>query len=416
MSGFLVVGGLLLLAIVIALVRPLLRRPVLDFPAADGGRELNLKVLREQLVELEKDFHAGRLTRAAYEQGREELERRTLDDVGQPVGAVSHGQRKVKLALALAILFPALVASLYALLGTPAALTGQPAATGGAAGEHAVSPAQISAMVEKLALRLQENPEDGQGWLMLGRSYAVLGRYPESAAAFSRAVTLLPPDAQHYADFADVTAMAQGRSLAGEPEKLVRRALEIDPTNVKALALAGTIAFDHQDYRLAIRRWQGVLARVPEDSPVAAGIQGSIRDAENRLAMAGKPAAGSSPVAGALPAMAQVAGVVELDPKLRSQVQPGDTLFIFARAVDGPKMPVAMLRRKVGDLPLQFSLDDGMAMTAQFKLSTVGKVLIGARVSKSGDALARPGDLEGLSGAVDVGASNVKVLISGLVR
>jgi cytochrome c-type biogenesis protein CcmH len=417
MNWFFVIGSLLLVAVLAVLLFPLLRGRAGDAPAAGGVRELNLNILREQLADLEKDFQEGRLERPAYEQARQELERRTLDDAGQENATVRQGGRKIWLAGGLAVLFPVLVFGLYAMLGTPEAITGKPAGRSGPGGEHALSPEQISSMVEKLSLRLQENPGDGQGWLMLGRSYAVLGRYPESAAAFGRAVSLLPPEAQNYADFADITAMAQGKSLAGEPEKLVRKALEIDPANMKALALSGTIAFDHQDYRQAIREWQKVLALVPEGSPVANGIQGSIRDAENRMAIAGQQGEAARPAASREPAMpAEVKGVVELDPKLRAQVTPGDTVFIFARAVDGPKMPVAMLRKKVGDLPLQFALDDSMSMTPQFKLSTVGKVLIGARVSKSGDALARAGDFEGLSQPVQVGAANVRVLIDSTVK
>jgi len=417
MSWFVVVGGLLLVAILIGLLFPLLKGQDDAAQGPGGGRELNLKVLREQFSDLEKDFKEGRLDQAAYDQARQELERRTLEDAGKSDGTISHGKKKVKLALALGVLFPVLVFSLYVYLGTPEAIVGKPVARKVPEGEHALSPDQILAMVDKLAVRLQENPNDGQGWLMLGRSYAVLGRYPESAAAFARAMTLLPPDAQHYADFADIAAMAQGKSLVGEPERLVRRALEIDPRNIKALALAGTIAFDRQDYPVAIREWQKVLAQVPEESGVAGSIQGSIRDAENRMAIAGKQVQASQAVEPADPVpTARVAGVVELDPKLRSAVMPGDTLFIFARAVDGPKMPVAMLRKTVGELPLQFSLDDSMSMTPRFKLSTVGKVVIGARISKSGDALARSGDLEGLSAPVSVGAENVRISIGSMVN
>jgi len=304
------------------------------------------------------------------------------------------------------------------MLGTPDSVAPAVSAKASKEGEHALSPQQISAMVERLALRLQENPDDGAGWLMLARSYAVLGRYPESSAAFGRAVTLLPPDAQHYADFADIVAMAQGKSLAGEPEKLLRRALEIDPNNVKALALSGTILFDRQNYGEAIREWQKVLALLPEDSAVAAGIQGSIRDAQNRMAISGKQIQDVRQASNEMqaPLPGKVAGIVELDPKLRALMKQGDTLFVFARAVNGPKMPVAMLRAKASELPLQFSLDDSMAMTPQFKLSTVGQVVVGARISKSGDALARPGDLEGLSVPLKAGALNAKIVIVSVVQ
>ena len=414
MSWFVVIGGLLLLAILVGLLMPLVRGTKTEQVKTDEIRALNLGILREQMADLERDHAEGRLAQAAYEEARQELERRTLDDAGvaAPAAAPRADQRKVWMAAGLAVCFPAAVFGLYVYLGTPEAVTGKPVVRGGAAGEHALSSDQIAAMVEKLALRLQENPNDGEGWLMLGRSYAVLGRYPESAAAFSRALVLLPPDAQHYADLADIVAMSQGKTLAGEPEKLVRRALQIDPSNIKALALSGTIAFDRQDYALAIREWRKVQALVPQDSAVFAGIQGSIVDAENRMAIAGKQGVTKNEPA----VEAKVSGVVEIDPKLRAQLAPGDTLFVFARAVDGPKMPVAMMRKKVGDLPLQFALDDSMSMTPQFKLSTVGKVVVGARVSRSGDALARPGDFEGLSQPASVGADHVRIVIDSTVK
>lgn len=420
MNWFVIVGGLLLVGIVAALLYPLLKRQPKDATPAAEVRDLNLKVLREQMAELERDRRDGRLDQAAYEHARHELERRTLDDAGGESTKADFGGRKTILAVALAIAFPIAVMSLYVMLGTPETITGKPAAkAGGGEGDHPLSPEQITAMVERLSLRLQENPNDGQGWLMLARSYAVLGRFPESAAAYGRALGLLPPDAQHYADFADVVAMAQGKSLLGEPEKLVRRALEIDGKNIKALALAGTIAFDRQNYPLAIREWQKVIALVPPESPVAGGIQNSIRDAENRMAIAGKALEPAGPIPAAKiesAVVGSVSGIVELDPKLAATVSSGDTVFVFARAVDGPKMPVAMLRKKVGDLPLKFSLDDSMAMTPQFKLSTAGKVVVGARVSKSGDALARSGDIEGMSAPVSPGVGDLKIVIKNPVR
>ncbi|HLO65190.1 MAG TPA: c-type cytochrome biogenesis protein CcmI [Azonexus sp.] len=417
MSLFLVVGGLLLVGVLAALLYPLLKRQPADRDGTTGQNELNLIVLREQLAELDRDIKDGRITEESGRQARDELERRVLDYTADAPAVASSGGRKVKLAVALAVAFPIVVGALYWTLGAPESVVPGKKVAAGKDGQHALSPEQITAMVERLSLRLQENPNDGGGWLMLARSYAVLGRYPESAAAFGRAVSLLPPDAQNFADYADIIAMSQGKRLAGEPEKLVQRALEIDPRNVKALALSGTIAFDRQDYGQAIQLWRKVLALVPEESAAAAGIQGSIRDAENRMAISGKQAAESKPVAGDMPAVAaKVSGTVELDPKLRSAIKPGDTLFVFARAVNGPKMPVAMLRAKAGEMPMTFALDDSMAMAPQFKLSSVGQVVIGARISKSGDALARAGDLEGMSSPVSAGAGNVKIIINSIVQ
>lgn len=417
MSVFLVVGALLLVGVLVALLYPLLKRQSMDREGGPGQRDLNLIVLREQLAELDRDIQDGRITEESGRQAREELERRVLDYTADSPVAVSAGGRKIKLALALGMAFPIVIGALYWTLGAPESVVPGKKVAVGRDGQHALSPEQITAMVERLSLRLQENPNDGAGWLMLARSYAVLGRYPESSAAFGRAVTLLPPDAQNFADFADIIAMSQGKRLAGEPEKLVQRALEIDPRNVKALALSGTIAFDRQDYNQAIREWQKVLALLPEESATAASIQGSILDAENRMAISGKQAGQTSKAKGDVPVIeAKLSGTVELDPQLRGAIKPGDTLFIFARAVNGPKMPVAMLRAKAGDMPMSFTLDDSMAMSPQFKLSTVGQVVVGARISKSGDALARAGDLEGVSNPLSVGGGSVNIVISSIVQ
>ncbi len=419
MNAFLLVGGLILIGALVAIVYPLLKRQPLSDSSASEQHELNLRVLREQLAELDKEFAEGRVSESAYQRSRGELERRTLDYVGETAEAVVPGGRKITLAVVLAIGFPAVVGGLYWTLGVPDSVVPSKSAGGPKKdGEHALTQQQITAMVERLALRLQEDPNDGAGWLMLARSYAVLGRYPESSAAFSRALGLLPPDAQHYADYADIVAMAQGKRLIGEPEKLVRRALEIDPKNIKALALAGTIAFDRQEYAQAIREWQKVVALVPEDSAVAAGIAGSIRDAENRLAISSKQVNEVRPVSGKEPQaiVASISGTVELDISMRAAMKPGDTLFVFARAADGPRMPVAMMRAKAGELPMNFTLDDSMAMSPQFKLSTVGRVVVGARISKSGDALARAGDLEGLSAPISARSGSVKIIINSIVQ
>lgn len=419
LNVFVVIGALVLLGVLGAIVFPLLRRSASNEALAGGQsqRELNLLVLRDQLADLERDLKEGRIAELAYRQARDELERRALDhSVEASRESLTRG-RQTLLALLLVIGVPVTVGGLYWALGTPGSVAPGSQASAPKDGEHALSQEQILLMVERLALRLQENPADGAGWLMLARSYAVLGRYPESAAAYSRALGMLPPDAQHYADFADIVAMTQGKQLAGEPERLVRRALEIDPGNIKALALSGTIFFDRQDYPQAIREWRKVLELLPEQSAVAGGIQGSIRDAENRMAIAGQenaPQVVSNDKAP--PALAAVEGVIELDPALSASIKADDTLFVFARAVDGPKMPVAMLRARASELPMRFRLDDSMSMAPQFKLSSVAQVVVGARISKSGDALARPGDFEGLSVPVAVGAGNVKILIKSAVR
>ncbi|MBI2305932.1 MAG: c-type cytochrome biogenesis protein CcmI [Rhodocyclales bacterium] len=413
MTLFVIIAGLLTVGMVGGLLYPLLRGTRNDADEAAEVRALNVAVLREQLAELEREHAAGQLASEAYEKSRQEIERRVLEDASGESLHAEEGGRRPLLAGAFAVAVPALVVGLYVLLGSPEAITGakQAQAPGGDAG-HALGQQQIQAMVQRLAERLQDNPNDGNGWLMLAKSYGVMGRFPESAAAYGRAIALLPPDAQVLADFADTVAMAQGRSLQGEPEKIVRDALQIDPRNIKALALSGTIAFERQDYRQAIEQWRKILPLVPEGSQAAVGIQGSIRDAETRLAAVG----GVAPKPAAAGAGVSVAGRVTIDPALAGKIAPGDTLFVFARAVEGPKMPVAMARMPAGQLPASFLLDDSMSMTPNFKLSQQQKVVIGARISRSGDALPRSGDLEGFSAGVVPGASGVAIVINSIVN
>lgn len=414
MTLFLIVAGLLLALVLAALLRPLLRggRDGTADPAK--ARDLNLAVLREQRAELERERAEGLIDAEAFGKTLQELERRTLEDAAVAGGKSILSARRPLVAGVLGILILAGVVALYVFLGQPGAMNGgNPAATVQGGG-HAVTPQQITAMVEKLAARLQENPNDGEGWLMLARSYSALGRYPESAAAYGRAISMLPPDAQTLADFADTVAMAQGRKLQGEPEKIVRRALEVDPKNIKALALAGTIAFDRQDYQAAIGEWRKIVALVPADSGIAAGIQSSIRDAENRLAIASGKSESSD--AKAPSAAATISGSVTIDPALASAVAPGDTLFIFARAVNGPNIPLAIMRKAAGDLPIKFTLDDSMSMAPNFRLSQFKQVVVGARISKSGDAMPRSGDLEGVSATVSPGAAGVRISIAHKVK
>lgn len=309
----------------------------------------------------------------------------------------------------------------YLWKGQPAALTGTPpAAQAPAAGSQEE---QIAAMVGKLESRLKTQPDDAQGWSMLGRSYSVLGRYTDAVNAFKKVIELQPKDAQGYADQADALAMANGRQLAGEPEKLIAKALELDPKNLKALALAGTIAFDKGDYPAAVRHWENAIAAGEGDSELVKNLQAGVAEARTRGGM--PPAAGASPAAPAASAQAtkpaaaggaQVAGRVTLAPALQAKAAPTDTVFVFAQAVDGPRVPLAIVRKQVKDLPFDFVLDDSMAMNPAMSLSTVQQVVVSARVSKSGNAVRQPGDLLGTAPAVAVGTKGIAIQIAEEIK
>jgi cytochrome c-type biogenesis protein CcmH len=384
-------AGAALAALALAVVlRPFLFRKT---KSALSRREANVSIYRDQLRELDADLAAGTLARGDYDRARRELEARLLEDVAAaPEPAPPRHGRALLAGLAAAV--PALALGVYFLVGNPGALTLQ--------FEHQANARQLDAMIERLAARLRENPDDAEGWKLLGRSYTVLGRFPEAVDAYAKAAMRAPRDAQLLADFADALAMTHGQRLAGEPEKLVLRALELDPKNLKALALAGTAAFERKDFAQAVQLWSRMLPLVPPESEDARTIQASIAEAQSQL----KPATAST----------SLNGTVRLSPELKGKVSPDDVVFIFARAAQGPPMPLAVKRAKAGELPLAFALDDAMAMAPGMQLSSFPRVIVGARISKSGSANPQPGDLQGASAPVANDAQGVSVVIDTVVR
>jgi cytochrome c-type biogenesis protein CcmH len=301
---------------------------------------------------------------------------------------------------------PACAIGIYLAFGDPSSLRVRPAAA-------KLDDAQIVAMVENLAAKVRERPDDARGWALLARSMAALGRFDESAQAYDHLVGLVPNDAQAFADYADALAMARGRSLGGKPQELLRRALAIDPRNAKALALAGTAAMDAGDFPAAAGYWRSLAAEMPPGSDDEHQVLSILDEVNARAAAAGRPLPTSPPLAraAASPAAAKVAGSVRIAPALAGKASAGDTLFVFARAEGGSRMPLAVLRTNAGALPLDFSLDDSMAMSPMAKLSLASAVRIEARVSRSGGATPQAGDLVGTSDVVKPGASGVKIVI-----
>lgn len=365
----------------------------------------------------------------------------TLPDTGRETPRTSVG-----LAAVLAVFVFAVAGGGYALLGAPDRLSLGPESSAKAEGsQDAQSPAdaasyqaalaKINGMVEQLVAHLKAQPDDADGWQLLARTYATMGQQAPAIEAFKKAVQLRPEDSTLLSDYAVALAIANNRDIDGEPMQLVERALKANPKNPKALALAGTAAFSRKDYKGAVAYWEELAKIEPADTPFGEQIRGSIAQARERAGMppataataatattaataatAGAAGAGVKATAqAAKPAAsgpAQVSGTVTLASRLKNQASPDDTVFIFARAVDGPRMPLAIIRKQVKDLPIQFTLDDSMAMSPAAKLSGVAQVVVGARISKSGNAMPQNGDLQGLVSAVPVGANGVKVEIA----
>lgn len=280
-------------------------------------------------------------------------------------------------------------------------------------GTAASSPdtAQIAALVEQLQQRLKAQPDDVDAWMMLARTEIVLGKHAEAVDAFKHADALHPDDPSLLSDYAYAVAMVNHRNLQGEPLKLLDRALQLSPNHPKALALSGMAAFDRRDYNGALKFWEQLARTQPDNGALAMQLQASIAEAR-RLGGVSAPVAATPSKASAA---AGISGTVRLAPSLKAKASPEDTVFIFARAAEGPRMPLAILRKQVKDLPLSFTLDDSLSMSPAAKLSGATRVIVGARISKSGNAMPQPGDLQGLSAPVSVGANGLQIEISAEV-
>lgn len=421
MTGFLILAGTMIALGLAFVLLPLTRQR-----KTDGGMphfQSNVLIHRDQLRQLQADRDNGTLSADEFESEQTELGKRVLEDAlatlkdRAPVSTNSNGRW---VAIMVAVLLPASAVGLYLKLGSPAAVTllEAPPVTAVVAPQespHGMSFDQIRASADELAARLKSNPGDGAGWATLARSYNVLGRFPEAAAAYEKAVTLLPADAQLLADYADALAMSQGQKLEGQPLEIIKRALKTDPANLKALALAGTAAFERKDYPGAVGYWGKVVQAAPADSEFARSIGNSLEEA--RALAGGGPAAlptimppKSAPMERAA-GSATISGTVSLAPQLAAKVKPDDTVFIFARAEKGSRMPLAILNRSLRELPMPFTLDDSSAMAPGMNLSSAGPVMVVARISRSGNATPQSGDLEGRVGPIQPGSKDIQLKI-----
>lgn len=414
MTLFWILCAALLLVAILFVVLPLWRK-------ASSGREVlrdaaNLGILRDQSAELETDLRNGLLTQEAYEQGRRELQARLLEEVEiseqPPVNAPRHPAKT--LAIVLAVLLPIFTVSLYLTIGKPYAL--QPQELIAVDADGIIRADEGLKRLEKKLKNIPNNPDD---WWTLARSYTELKRFSDAAKAYQKLVDLVPGEAQLWANYADVLAMANGQTLQGEQvSKMLGKALELDANNLTALALSGSAAMERSDYAAAIVHWQKLTSLLQPGSQDAEMFNNNIQRArEQLLAQPGgkeklaQLSSGGTPAAAVANSAAAVSGKVSLSPALLGKVAPTDIVFILARAAQGPKMPLAVLRKQVKDLPMKFTLDDSMAMQPQLKLSGFDQVVVVARVSKSGSPMAQAGDFEGMTTTIKPGAKGLNIVI-----
>lgn len=407
LTSFIAAAALLVLLVLAILLWPLWRGAKPRAALANADRQAaNLDIFRDQLRELTNDHRQGMLADADFEQARSELQRRMLDDVGAPLAPDASTPDSPlpparKTALVLLVVVPLLAATGYAFLGNPRAMV--------PAQERSSAQAQqIEAMVSRLAEKLKANPDDPKGWVMLARSYKVLGRFAESAEAYSHGAALVDGDPSLLADYAEALGQANGGKLDGKAEALIAKALALDPAEPQALFLAGAAATDRNDFAAVADYWGRLLPQLQPGSDEAKSLAASVDKAREIVAQTqGKPVTKAVEKTHA----ETVSGEVSLSGKLAAQAKPDDLLFIFARADEGPRMPLAVTRARVADLPLSFRFDDSMALPGGKMISEFKTVSVEARIAKSGQAQTSSGDLFGSVKAVKPGSRDVKIVI-----
>lgn len=429
MTALWIIVVLLLLATLLCLIPPLLRRA----PAAQPASEANVRAFYlAQLEQLRRDMDNGSLTAAAGMRAEEELQRDLLQDLDLRRGrsAPWAGQRAgITAACLLTVLIPVAAVLLYGQLGNPRAAAS--ASAGQPAEPHAADAGNdMTLAINALAQRLRTAPDDADGWYMLARSYETLGRYTDAVAAYQQVLRLVPGQPAVLADLADALLSANQGNPDDASIAAVAQALAAQPDQPKALALAGMMALRRGDAAEALAHWERLQAQLPPDSEAARQIQSNIAQAR---AMAGAPASttatasapGSAPVSASAPAAgapttpavtaARISGRASIADALRGRVQPSDTVFILARPEEGSRMPLAILRMQVSDLPRDFVLDDSSAMSPDATLSRASKVRVEIRVSKSGTAAARAGDLGGALSGIGVHADGLTLVADTVV-
>lgn len=391
--------------------------------------ETILGILRQQADDLEKDLQAGRIDSDEYEEARSELERRVLEETAKDTEGATADQGKLSkiLAVVFAIVIPASAVFGYLALGRynamdPAFLERMEARQNDSAPSiEGHSPSDMMASIERLRQRVKDNSDDAQSWYMLANVLSQVGRYAEALDAFREVDRIVPNNADVIADMADMTAAVNNKVITTEARNMLLRALEIDPGQWKALALLAIDSWDNQRFNDAADYWEKLLVVLPPDFGDANQIRKNIEQARRAAGEMGEAKQGAEDFKGgeAVPTVqaapvVSVSGTVSIDKAVADKVKPEDTVFIYARPTSGSKMPVAFLRVTAKELPLRFELTSQMTMAmGATTLADMEEVIVGARISHSGNFMPQDGDLEGeLEKPVKVGAEGLDLVVN----
>lgn len=445
MTAFWVISGIFIVTALLFVIPTLLRNKMNKVRDIEHDT-VNITVYRDQIAELDRDLQNDILSQEQYDKSKQELQQRMLQDVVEQKKIIPQKNKKyqnILVSFFIALGLPLTAVFLYLNIGDTRGLLPQAQLAsvtnmnrgGGSNGSSDMGGHDFSAALENLIARLTSNPEDIEGWVMLARTYTAMERYTEASNTYAKLSELVPNNPQILSDYARTLALKNQGTLAGKPTELLHEALKIDPLFPPALALAGHAEFEQEKYEGASAYWEKLLSTLPPDSPLAKSVKDSIAEAK-LLAFGGKATSheqsSTQPVETveskrevvAVESVAEtknnistatgaisVSGQVTIRPELATKASPNDTLFIFARAKTGPKMPLAILRLKASDLPATFTLTDDMAMTPTMKMSSFPEVVIEARISKSGQAVPAGGDLQGFSEPVQLGFNNIEIVI-----
>jgi len=424
MLGFWAIVAIFVAITLAFLLPPLLRRS--DTSDVVARKELTITVYQDQFAELDNDLKNAVISQDQYDQAKIDLEKNLLEDIGKAdqLDALEKTKpsplsNKIAAGIIIAVV-PIFSVSLYQAWGGGAAAIDPESVPPEVKNEQHQQ--DIKGMVDSLVARLEADPSDGEGWYMLGKTYQFQKQYAEAVKAFERSLPLGGSmNADVLASYADAIAMASNRTLTQKAVDVLKQAIQIDPKHVKSLWLVGTAAYQEKNYPEALEYWQRLLKVLPEGSDEANQISANVAEVRSLMGMsplANVSAMPSTPTTEPAPVQASVAisnakiqGTVSLGGAVASKAAPEDTVFVFARAANGPRMPLAIVRKQVKDIPFDFTLDDSLAMNPSMKLSSVPKVVVSARVSKTGNAMPQPGDLEGISNVLDVGNSQPLTLV-----
>lgn len=394
MIDFWLPAGLLLLTALAFLLIPVLR--IRKLQAEEDRTALNVTLYQERLQELEVQRQAGVLDDVQLEAGRAEAARELLDDTEgvQRRSSVLGG----KIPLVSALLVPVLGVALYLHWGA----LGQVEQTRQLA---AMQPQSIEEMTARLEQTVKQQPDSAEAWYFLGRTYMAQERASDAAKAFERAVGIAGRAPELLGQWAQALYFAEGKQWNQQLQGLTDEALKADPQEVTSLGLLGIAAYESQRYADAVRYWERLVAVLPEQDPSRAAIVGGIERARQQMGEGEQPSAAAAPEA----KVHALEVSVSLSPEVQKNVQPDDAVFVFARALSGPPMPLAVKRLKVSDLPAQVSLSDVDAMMPELKISRFDQVQLVARVSRAGNATL--GEWSGKTGPVANTARDVQTLL-----